>query len=661
MAKVGAFRFWCQKVLPLVYDDSISYYELLNKMVVYLNNVISDFNTVAENFDNLDDAFDTLQGSFNDTKNAMLHAYDQLQSYVNSYFGNLDVQEEINKKLDEMAEDGSLTALLQPFIENQISADVAAWLQAHITPTSPAVDSSLTVSGAAADAKVTGDKIGDLKADLNDLSDGFVKRTYAVKRTVIDEKRWDYYNNFAEKTLTGYYACSFNCEEDTEYKIQARNIGTNTTFAIGFIDGQGNVLSSISNLPSNPDHYAIVRTPQNCVLVKFTTNNQTNPVIKIETTKYEVPLDEEIVYVATNGSDTGYDGSKEKPFQTIQKAINSCLSDTIVIAAGRYTSGFNAENRKKLHIIGDVDGGTIIDYSVTVSPTTGDSGVQEFTFASVATDPIYKVFVSQELPLSQRGNATAYTINLWTYDGTTLMIPKTTLEEVQATPGTWTYDGSKIYINGNSAHYKLVPTYEDIAVHLSGISDLVIENISIKYAGYTNCKIEGINNAVITKCDFSNAGRQHGLAIEDTNATVSKCTAFRNCYDGFNIHKKGNTTFIDCESGYNRDDGMSHHDGSTGTVIGGKYHHNTKGGISPTYDSVVNIYNALCASNGYGIYYSTVTNPTECTINDCVLLANNGYGLRVVGYNINSFGTIYSDNATNNKADGGGTIYEIAN
>lgn len=171
MAKIGAFRFWCQKVLPLVYDDSISYYELLNKMVVYLNNVISDFNTVAENFDNLDDAFDTLQGSYNDTKNAMLSAYDQLQSYVNNYFDNLDVQEEINNKLDEMAEDGSLSELLEPFIESQISSDVAAWLQAHITPTSPAVDSSLTVSGAAADAKVVGDKIRELNSTIDRTTD----------------------------------------------------------------------------------------------------------------------------------------------------------------------------------------------------------------------------------------------------------------------------------------------------------------------------------------------------------------------------------------------------------------------------------------------------------------------------------------------------------
>ena len=32
-----AFKFWCQKVLPLVYDESLSYYEVLCKVVDYLN------------------------------------------------------------------------------------------------------------------------------------------------------------------------------------------------------------------------------------------------------------------------------------------------------------------------------------------------------------------------------------------------------------------------------------------------------------------------------------------------------------------------------------------------------------------------------------------------------------------------------------------------
>ena len=31
------FRFWCQHVLPLVYDDSLSYMELLNKVITYIN------------------------------------------------------------------------------------------------------------------------------------------------------------------------------------------------------------------------------------------------------------------------------------------------------------------------------------------------------------------------------------------------------------------------------------------------------------------------------------------------------------------------------------------------------------------------------------------------------------------------------------------------
>lgn len=39
---IDTFRFWCQKVLPLVYDDSLSYYEVLCKVVEYINNLIEE-------------------------------------------------------------------------------------------------------------------------------------------------------------------------------------------------------------------------------------------------------------------------------------------------------------------------------------------------------------------------------------------------------------------------------------------------------------------------------------------------------------------------------------------------------------------------------------------------------------------------------------------
>ena len=139
------FRFWCQKVLPLVYDDSLSYYELLCKVVDYLNKTMEDV--------------ETLEGDVT----AMYTAYEQLQSYVNTYFDSLDVQEEINNKLDAMAASGELLTIIQP----TISAATANWLSQHITnPSNPPIDTSLTVAGSAADAKATGDKIKDINTNL---------------------------------------------------------------------------------------------------------------------------------------------------------------------------------------------------------------------------------------------------------------------------------------------------------------------------------------------------------------------------------------------------------------------------------------------------------------------------------------------------------------
>lgn len=97
------FRFWCQKVLPLVYDDSLSYYELLCKTIDYLNKTMEDVGTLEGDVTNLH------------------KAYEQLQDYVNNYFNTLDVQEEINNKLDAMAKDGTLTNLIKTYIDPLIN------------------------------------------------------------------------------------------------------------------------------------------------------------------------------------------------------------------------------------------------------------------------------------------------------------------------------------------------------------------------------------------------------------------------------------------------------------------------------------------------------------------------------------------------------------
>ena len=94
----GKFRFWCQKVLPLVYDDSLSYYELLCKVVKRLNETTDGIAEVAD-------------------------ALKELKDYVDHYFDSADFEAQINARLDEMVEDGTFADLInQQVLDNVASS-----------------------------------------------------------------------------------------------------------------------------------------------------------------------------------------------------------------------------------------------------------------------------------------------------------------------------------------------------------------------------------------------------------------------------------------------------------------------------------------------------------------------------------------------------------
>ncbi|MCI7039847.1 MAG: hypothetical protein MR985_02445, partial [Mollicutes bacterium] len=100
------FRVFCQKVIPLAFDESMSYLELLYALLNYLKE------TVIPAVNNNADAVEELQ-----------NLYTQLRSYVDNYFNNLDVQNEINNKLDEMAQDGTLANIInQNILKRKISS-----------------------------------------------------------------------------------------------------------------------------------------------------------------------------------------------------------------------------------------------------------------------------------------------------------------------------------------------------------------------------------------------------------------------------------------------------------------------------------------------------------------------------------------------------------
>ena len=75
------------KAIPVAFDESLTYLEQVSRLLYKINELIPVVNLNSENII-------------------------KLKEYVDNYFKNLDVQDEINNKLDQMVEDGTLEKII---------------------------------------------------------------------------------------------------------------------------------------------------------------------------------------------------------------------------------------------------------------------------------------------------------------------------------------------------------------------------------------------------------------------------------------------------------------------------------------------------------------------------------------------------------------------
>lgn len=297
------FVFWAQATLPTVFDDSLSYYESVSKLAKMINTLLENVDTSEENIERL------------------AQAYDELQGYVNTYFDNLDVQNEINNKLDSLAQDGTLSGLIEPFlpdivasqlgdvVEGQIGGVVAdqiddvveeqlpeqftlgangserlsEWLDENITqPTNPVIDPTLSIEGAAADAKATGIRINEQFSSLSDriwrlsavnLSNG---TDHTVLNPTTGEVTTDPESNFStiEFSVMGGSAETI--------VIQATDMDEWGETGYAFFDKNGDYISG-ANYPSE-NTYVLLLAPANAYSAKASyvkTQFAINPLIAV--------------------------------------------------------------------------------------------------------------------------------------------------------------------------------------------------------------------------------------------------------------------------------------------------------------------------------------------------------------------------------------------
>ena len=97
------FKWFVLQNFPYIEDDfdALTNWQLFCKLGKEMNKIIEKTNLTGEQVEKLTNAFN------------------ELKAYVDDYFENLDVQEEVNIKLDEMAESGELADIIAQYLESQ--------------------------------------------------------------------------------------------------------------------------------------------------------------------------------------------------------------------------------------------------------------------------------------------------------------------------------------------------------------------------------------------------------------------------------------------------------------------------------------------------------------------------------------------------------------
>lgn len=238
-------------------------------------------------------------------------AWEELRSYITDYFNNLDVQEEINEKLEAMKADGSLFTIIRPlFDEYQQSIDV---LSARMDTFTALGDNATTGDAELADIRVdytghtwpnagdavrgvTGQLSSEIEAIINSLqktdgemTDITTSLLFSTNGGLLPNGTIGTYNGWGVTDyidVSGYYSIEFN--------VTTFNTPTIKVVPIAFYDSDKTFISSV--------------LPDDTRLTQWTGSGDVNTYISYG--KIEIPTNAKYVRIGNyegTGSIQSYD------------------------------------------------------------------------------------------------------------------------------------------------------------------------------------------------------------------------------------------------------------------------------------------------------------------------------------------------------------------
>jgi hypothetical protein len=329
----------------------------------------------------------------------------------------------------------------------------------------------------------------------------------------------------------------------------------------------------------------------------------------------------DLLYISTDGDDSNDGLTASTPKKTV-KACVEAGAKRISAKRGIYKEAINLQNigsleifptdNEKTYVVGECRQHIVFDTSdvLAVSSIASYNSIKRIAYNNASNVAYDKVFVKKTLAPAVSASQSSYHAAVWLFSDDEKTVcrkpkPVLTIAECEAETNTFCYSDGYIYINADLTGVTkiVVPTITVTGFYVNGANNLVLREVEVRFSGEYSFDLRNCALVDLYKCASKYTTRASGFHPVNTNGVFRACYATK-CFDGFAPNGHGHTTYIDCVSEFNFDDGMSHHSSTEGTVIGGRYEGNGKGGNTPAYGAKVNIYGGLYKNNAqFGIGY----------------------------------------------------------
>lgn len=325
---------------------------------------------------------------------------------------------------------------------------------------------------------------------------------------------------------------------------------------------------------------------------------------------------EKSLYVTLSGSDSNDGESELGALKTFQKAIELGAS-TIYAERGVYDNqSIVVNDLDKLHIIPLTASKYDITNNYNVPLVVLNNGkfyfrneedIQKIQFEG--NDRFKQVFINKTLPPKTTSSRPSFNAGVWQIHEALgkdiLLEPVLSLIDCQSKSGTFFWDGTTLSINPKQTTFNIsgftIHNDVEVGINIKNVKDLKMNDISVNFSYSRNIVAHNCNILFQNvKTDYTVL--MDSVSLDYSNGNLYNCISRYARNDGYNMHYFGDTHFWYCEGHYNGDDGISHHDGCTGSINFGHWSHNGKSGIAPTYGSIVHTTGNYCHNNPYNIY-----------------------------------------------------------